>query len=387
MKKLLFLVMLTSMFGTAHATRSRMNSLGQDPNQGSFYLMDNRDFFRNPANAAKMRNFMVAELAQNYAAAGSTPTESNLEGGYFGEFSSDMAFGVYLGKQNVAVDTAAAVASGTVLVNTAFLTSGDANPINLFLGGGSDMKWGINLGYANTEDKMSTGKNDYNSLGLAAGIETNGGLQVYASYNGATSKLNSTGYNKLESTPLTVGVIYGLNAETTIFGQYNAGTTKVTGGGGAATPEQKFDNTQFILGIGRIYELSPTARFNFDLSWNMAQSENKNAPAGYLGYTKATKNTLPLVIGLEADAAEWLILRASVRENFILGNYKLYTKTTTTTSSMAEDIGGTRVALGATLHFGKLKIDGNLGGFGGQKDQSLFDATNMFVNAAATYMF
>jgi hypothetical protein len=379
MKKLLFLVMLTSMFGTAHATRSRMNSLGQDPNQGSFYLMDNRDFFRNPANAGKMRNFMVAELGQNYAeTANTTPTVANFEGGYFGEFNSDMAFGVYLGKQNVLSDVVTnaidenVAANPTPTNNGSFLGSQDANPVNLFLGGGSDMKWGIDLNFAMTSEDRTAGEAKYNAFGLALGIETSGGLQVYASYNDSKSESGGTGANELKNNGYQIGIIWGLNAETTIFGQYTGGTSELNVAGGKA------DVTQFILGIGRIYELSPTARFNFDLSYNSGEYD----PDGNM---KWSQSALPLVMGLEADAAEWLILRTSIRQNFILGEYTKDNGTKKESSNTA--LTGTRVALGATLHFGKLKIDGNLGGVGGVSQTSLFDSSNFFVNAAATYMF
>jgi len=372
------------MFGTAHATRSRMNSLGQDPNQGSFYLMDNRNFFRNPAGAGKMRNFLVAELATDYGT-NTTPTEGNLEGGYFGEFSSDMAFGIYMGKGDPVSDLVANAFTNNAPVNPtptggenfAFLTSGDANPFNLFLAGGSDMKWGLDLSFAMTSEDRTGGEAKYNSFGLGLGIETSGGLQVYASYNSSTSESGSaagpTTPNKLETSGYQVGVIWGLNAETTLFAQYSGGDSEYN-----IAANGKANISQFIVGVGRIYELSPTARFNFDLSYNGGEYDPD-------GNFKWSQSTLPLVIGLEADAAEWLILRTSIRQNFIIGEYTKDTGNLKTSSNAA--LTGTRVALGATLHFGKLKIDGNLGGFGGVQNTSLFDATNFFVNAAATYMF
>jgi len=367
------------MFGTAHATRSRMNSLGQNENQGSFYLMDNRNFFRNPANAAKMRNYMVAELGTAYKDADGAEVVGSLEGGYFGEFNSDMAFGAYLGKAAVVNELAGAMDATPI-----FVTSKNANPFNLFLGGGSDMKWGINLGFAMTDKEINgiatgtkDGKAKYNALSLAAGIETSGGLQVYASYgteesDGANASATTPSWvsDKIESAPFTVGLIYSLNAETTVFVQYSMADVDYTDTTGKTTDEA----SQMVLGIGRIYELSPTARFNFDLSYNAAEWKEQ-------GGTKTEKQTLPLVIGLEADAAEWLILRASVRQNFILGDYKV------AGVSDKSSLSGTKVALGATLHFGKLKIDGNLGGFGGQDNTNLFTASDMFVNAGVTYMF
>ncbi len=372
MKKLLLLVMLTSMFGTAHATRSRMNSLGQDNNQGSFYLMDNRNFFRNPANAAKMRNFMVAELANGSASVG-----NNVEGGYFGEFSSDMAYGVYLGKANVVSN--AYTSAVNAFAGTGFLTSDNSNPVNLFLAGGADMKWGVNLNYGTSKDETAV-KRTYDTIGVGVGIETSGGLQVYINYpiqNEAegSSATTTDADAKLKTTGWQAGLIYGLNAETTLFLQYSANKSELEN---MATGTPEADGTDLVIGVGRIYELSPTARFNFDLSYNMGEVETKNSTAN--GKTKS--NMLPINVGLEADAAEWLILRASVKQSFLLGETE---NTAGKKTSVPRD---TAVALGGTLHFGKLKIDGNLGGStGGSGDSSLFNATNFFVQAAATYMF
>jgi hypothetical protein len=377
MKKLLLLVLLTSMFGTAHATRSRMNSLGQENNQGSFYLMDNRNFFRNAASAAKMRNFMVAELGD-----GSTIPNApgaNVEGGYFGEFNSDMAYGVYLGKANVLTDAYA----GVIEANTGweFLTAADSNPVNLFLAGGSDMKWGINLNFGMSNDETATDRK-YQTLGVGAGIETSGGLQVYVNYpfsnksEGTISTGTTAGDagDELKSTGLQVGLIYALNAETSLWAQYTMDNAEVNQGSTAAngvSGNAEVDGTGFVIGIGRIYELSPTARFNFDLSYNMNEVEVKNGG----GKTKGTG--LPINVGLEADAAEWLILRASVKQNFLLGETE---NTAGKKTSLPRD---TSVAIGGTLHFGKLKIDGNLGSDGAY----LFDSSAFFAQAAATYMF
>ncbi len=380
MKKLLLLVLLTSMFGTAHATRARMNSLGQDNNQGSFYLMDNRNFFRNPANAAKMRNFMVAELGDGGTSG--TPG-ANVEGGYFGEFSSDMAYGVYLGKANVVTDAYAAVVA--TASGQEFLGADDSNPVNLFFAGGSDMKWGLNLNFGMSSDETVVDRK-YQTIGAAVGIETSGGLQVYVNYplsnksegsigaNGATpTATNADAGDELDSTGLQIGLIYAMNAETTLWAEYSMGNTELTKGDGAKgiSFNAEADTTDFVIGVGRIYELSPTARFNFDLSYTMSEVEVKN------GGGKTKETGLPINVALEADAAEWLILRASVKQNFFLGETE---NTAGKGTSLPRD---TSVAIGGTLHFGKLKIDGNLGSEGAY----LFNSSEFFAQAAATYMF
>ena len=84
MKHLLLVTILLTSWA-ANATRSRMQSLGQDAARGSFYLDDNRNVFRNTADINRFRNFATFEV------------NDSSEGGYFSEVG-DFAWGVYLGR-------------------------------------------------------------------------------------------------------------------------------------------------------------------------------------------------------------------------------------------------------------------------------------------------
>ncbi len=191
-------------------------------------MEDNRNFFRNPVNVAKIKNFMVAELATNYP----RDIQNNVEGGYFGEFNPDLAFGIYLGKE--AVQNAILKSIVTHASNT-FLTSKDANPINFFLGGGSDFKWGLDINYAQTNKQMTGGEMKYDGIAASIGIETKGGMQAYLNYNiedkseGSLASTTLTASSKIDSTGWQAGLIYDLKDNYTIFAQYSAGSTDIIG--------------------------------------------------------------------------------------------------------------------------------------------------------------
>ncbi len=395
MKKILILIIF--FIGNAYATRSRMTSLGQNADQGSFYFGDNRNNFRNPANVSVMRNYMVAELA-NGSASG---VGNNLEGGYFGEFNPNLAYGVYLGKANIINDSVINMANkATTTVD--FLNSQDSNPLNFFIGGGSDFKWGIDLNYSDSDKEGQNGiKQTYNSLGVSAGIETSGGLQVYLSYpiqnesKGSTSTAattadaNQANSNKIKTTGFTAGLIFDLGDLTKIWAQYSDLKSDLSGlfevqmsdEDTELTTIQKdgeLTNSQIIVGIGHLYQLGPTTRFNFDLSYNFSEVKVSEGGNGFI-----KSYNLPLNIGLETDAASWLIFRGSVKQNFIIGETK---NNLGQKKSVPND---TIVAFGSSLNFGKLKIDGSLGGSVNSlgNNSALFDLSKFFVQAAATYMF
>jgi hypothetical protein len=98
---------------------------------------------------------------------------------------------------------------------------------------------------------------------------------------------------------------------------------------------------------------------------------------------KTETTALPVFAGIEADATSWMVLRASVQQNFILGSKKV---TTAGAGGDADTItNNTTVAAGAGLKFGKLLLDGTL-----EAANSTTAAVNgnaFLANAALTYMF
>ena len=92
---------------------------------------------------------------------------------------------------------------------------------------------------------------------------------------------------------------------------------------------------------------------------------------------------MPFVIGVEADAASWLVLRASAKQNVILGSSKVGTADSTTNTN------NTTVALGAGLKFNKFMLDSTLvaGSVPSVPGNGTIDANNLMANAALTYMF
>ena len=92
---------------------------------------------------------------------------------------------------------------------------------------------------------------------------------------------------------------------------------------------------------------------------------------------------LPFIIGVEADAASWLTLRASAKQNVILGSSKVNQGDSTTIKN------NTTVALGAGLKFNKFTLDSTLaaGSVPATAGNGSIDANNLMANASLTYMF
>jgi hypothetical protein len=380
--KYLLLVTLLFTVWTANATRSRMESLGQDPVRGSYYIEDNRNIFRNTADVNQYRNFLTFEIGRDRAD-GSGRTDA--EGGYFSE-TDDFAWGVYLGRNQPGLSSIVTNLESVGLLASATADSVGAldGTVDLYFGGDAGVEWGLNIRFGMTDSTTQGTKTRNTTFALNAGIRS-GDLGVYAGYGMDKYEVPE----KLEGGLMTLGLTYALK-DATLWFQYDGGSSKVEG-------SKISDVTGLEIGVGRIHEISPMARLNFDVQYEYRKWKNTDDLDDTVGApgVSVTQQGLPLVIGAEVDATSWLVLRGSVTANlFGLGKTKVDggDGTATMDSGDSEAIDFSTVNAGATLNFGKLKIDGNLGvsrnqGSDSENFSGLFDSTNMFANAAIVYWF
>jgi hypothetical protein len=100
---------------------------------------------------------------------------------------------------------------------------------------------------------------------------------------------------------------------------------------------------------------------------------------GTTSTTTTTISMLPVIIGVEADAASWLVLRGSVTQNVLLGQ-----ETTKTTASVSDSIDhDTKVAAGMGIKFNKSVLDMTLSA----ATTGTVASNALGASAAYTYMF
>jgi len=336
----------------AHATKSRMNALGQDSARGSHYLNDTRNVFRNAANINTMNNYVVTEwgTAASTVSSASSPAA---EGG-FARSAGNFNYGVYLGSDINSHNGQRA--TGTGYAGTATMGSGSFqmsdNEVDLFFGGDMGLQWGANLHYASGKTEApATTKKEHSALGLGVGVmmgdlaaSLNLGLKDESTFDGTTA---GTKFENDGDMNFNVSYKMGANA---FFVEYDKLGAKYNNGTATATTEK----TTITVGAGHVKEVSNTARINMDVSYVKTDAEDKTA-AGVK--TEVNSSKLPLTVGFEVDANSWLVLRGSIKQNFFIGTTE--TKSTTTTKSSVAN--STVVQAGATLNFGKLKVDGAIG--------------------------
>jgi hypothetical protein len=314
-----------------------MTALGQSA-LGSYFYSDTRNVFRNASEVNGTKDYVVTEMGAN-AAGGSGGTA---EGGFFRSMGS-LNYGVYLNSDQWGNLAGGALAPAR---------------LDLFVGGEMGVTWGVRAGY---EAYSSGDTTEGSSFDIGLGVQV-AGANIWFNMNpGATDKFGGT-ETKTDS-DMNLGATYGLGGWTAFF-EYN------TSGGSDATTD---DSSTMELGAGRVSEGANGARLYTDVRLQMGTDVNSTgAVAEGNGYMR-----IPLTVGYEAAALSWLTVRGSISQSLFGSSTTKAGSTETETSAQS-----TAVALGATLNFGALQIDGDLTSTGAGAI-----GTNALANMSVHYWF
>ncbi len=362
MKKALLIAALTVAVTPAMASKARLSALNN-----AAYLTDIQDVFVNPARATQHGEWLTFEMGQT-ATTNAATTGTHAEGGF--SRSMDAArWGFYMGHNYTFSSTPRSLITAAGGVKAALPAD---NTINLFYASNAgDMAWGLGLAYSKTDKKTTTQKQDMTAL--SAGI-------IMGAWDlGATLGLVNT-YKDEQATAADARSLKGKMAlnidaqytmDTMIYSLgYGMNGAKIENGSGTQLNDQEYSN--WYLGAEKMMK-SEGATFFYGAKYTMDTEKNK-VGAG----TKTETSKLPVYAGIEADAASWLVLRGSVKQNFILGQ----TDNGTNKDTIAND---TTVAAGAGLKFGKLTVDGTLEA--ANSATAALNGNNLLANGSITYMF
>jgi hypothetical protein len=391
---------------SAFASKARMEALGQGST--SYYLSDSRSVFLNPASLNDNKNYVVTEWgtasqASTNALSSDSTTTPRAEGGFFREMGA-FAYGLYLGN-NGDLRTTLPANTTSALSDKAF--ANHQNGLDLVFAGDMGLKWGARVHFANPN--YLTGVNattpfvkKNTAFGLGLGVN-HGDLDGYVNLNlsdkstGAT--VASDEWNKKPGFQVGVGYKFaGLNLfadVTTSSQEVKKGTsstlTSATLAGVAvdmtSSSSLTHKSTDMIFGVSKLHEVNPSARIVADMRFRSLTDEFSGSSTTTLN-GKKTAITLPVTFALEADATSWLVLRGSISQNVILGQTKSVSGLKSTLAN------STSVNAGASLNFGKLKVDGVIGNTPGARSggtlgakEGVLSTDNLMSRVGVTYNF
>lgn len=360
MKKQLIVALGLAVLATpAFASKARLQALGEDT-YGSFYVNDNRNVFYNAAqvnNHKDLVTFEWGDTASNNATSGSDASAAapRAEGGVF-KSMGNLVYGVYLGSESNTSNGFRA-ASGVDLTQAS-----EENNVDLFVAGDAGVKWGANLTYSKSaKDESVAGSAKQEAIRSRFGVIA-GDIEGFANINITNKAEDSTGQEFKGKLGFQVGAIYNLN-DYRIFAEYRDFAGKANG-----AQDGDLKASQLQLGAGRSSRLNDKATLFTKAQFQMNKGSNDTANAQAAGqFGGATGCSLgasvacedykamfvPVVAGLEYDAASWLVLRGSIQQT-------LWGKEEDKDNSRPFH-NTTVVNAGATLKFGELSVDGVIG--------------------------
>lgn len=363
MKKLLVLAALSMAAAPAMASKARLNALGN-----SEQLKDTQTIFTRPSDLAGLGNWATAEL-------GATPTldakDANGAEGGFARSYGEGYLGFYLGHRGVATATRSELSTAATTLIIA-----EENPIEVYYAAkAGDITWGASLWYSKSDKKaaVTQGADTYpagtkaSSMGVRGSMEM-GAIDAYV-HVGITDTAED-GTNKYKGgTPITLGGGYTMD-NAYIFAEVATIDGKVDAGAG----DNKFKGSDYKLGY-----INSTKSEGSNFFWGIAyQGHNRGGDLGTAAYTM-----LPFWIGVEQEAASWLTLRASVKQNTILGSYKSGTEWNTTDNN-------TTASAGVGLKWNKVTLDAAIAAntlTAPASNKGSIVGDNLLTNVAVTYLF
>lgn len=370
-KLLLSLGLLTSLASfEAQASKARMIALGQDKN-GSSYIEDTRMIFLNPALLNKQADFANFELGSSTV--GSTP---NAEGGFFHKVGN-YKLGLQLGRET---DLSSLIA----LSNNAFSSLALTYPHNSFeaqIAGSNlgSMKWGASVIYGSNEEKAEAQtffpQKKSNTLEFHGGVladkwDAHAALDLYGNSENQTS---ATATNKLSLNPsIKLGGAYELSGEQKAFVEtaYSSFTTRLS-----SESADRSDSYMYLT-VGYAHFIPADTTTKFFYSVGLTASSYKMGGIGGANDYKIDQYNIPVVIGVENMATDWLKLRASVSQKILIDQ-----QVTTVTNS--NNPNSTSVAAGVGIKWKKVDFDATLAG----GDTGKVDGNAFLANASLSYFF
>ena len=365
MKKALLIAAALCLTAPAFASKARKASIPD-----CVACTDVQDVFTNPARMFTFGDLVTAEFgtAGTLAVGQTYETASVPEGGIF-RASGNTKWGFYAGHRNSVTDLL------KLITGWAMSSAVVQNPWTAFYGQkGGNMDWAASFTYFDQKTGTGATEKKNNGMGLRVGATTN----AWQAYLGmGLSGKESSGANEIKgNSSYEIGGQYNLSGDSIAYADV---ITADSSQSGAATTKGTY--SAYILGWENKVK-SDAAHVFYGVKYSYAKLANDATGAGA---TTSENTLLPIYLGVEADAASWLALRASVSKAVLIDSQK------TTTAGVDNELTGSSpaaLALGASFKWNKVTMDWIVAsGAAATSGSGVMSTTGFGTNASLTYSF
>lgn len=350
MNKLIVIAALALAGSPALASKARVGALNN-----SRQLVDVQYAFERPYLLHS-----VGELATIEWGGQGDGAAPHAEGGFLKK-TEDSVYGLYFGRKSADFSDAVAAANAAPL---SFTVLEEQNPINLFYGMKSgDLSWGATVKYSN--GKNDTGDKKVSSAGIAAGV-TNGTWEAELIL-GLVGKSEETNHSVESKGNTKVGFGYNLSDAMHAYADFK--TVKVEGDTTAAPGvEATIEKTVMNVGFINTVVKNDDANFFYGIAYSSSNIKDQ-----------LETTTLPVWMGIEANATSWMVMRASLQQSVLLNETK------TGATKVKSDLDSIAFNAGAGLKLGKGMLDVSFGT--ANTGKFAYADKDFLTQAAYTYNF
>ncbi|MFG1484697.1 hypothetical protein ABMA77_01440 [Halobacteriovorax sp. RZ-1] len=297
---------------SAYATKARLLALG-DEVEDNYYTMDDRYIFTNASFVNNYGDMVVLEYGAEGVGGNSTTLDTDdapkAMGGFFKKVGN-FTYGAYLGNESN-ISTSLRILSSDF--TTGYLPSSDSQ-IDLFIGGKAGVNWGASFIYASSERRVNTAaplpvasyETEDSAMAVKLGVNKDN-WDAYSNISLNSESENKDTGNKFDGTlGVQVGGSYTFNQDLKTYASYKTFTWDQIRGGN----DEDGKLSRLDLGVGKEYKIDGGMAF-IRTAFQVINVE-VDATAGK---AKLETMNLPVVIGAEGKATEWLTLRGSVSQS------------------------------------------------------------------------
>jgi len=366
----------STLFSTAYATKARGAAMAS-----SIHLVGTETVYTSPYHIMALDNFIALESGLTSA----TSTTDGAEGSALKSLNADSKLFLSIGHLDESAQSQRKFMNGWLGLTgiTAYKTQ--QNPIeaiyNLKMG---TTIWGIGGYYSSYNDKKTASSPSESSAGVRLAASY-GDLKWKANIGLLNKAMNSAGAELVNDMYFNLGLRYsqknmryGLDITTWNAAQTLTGTTT--------------DSHSFQDIIVRAVEVNKTDVGEYFMGAGLQQTTVVN---NKMIDKKMVRTAMPIILGAEAKANDWLVVRGSITQTVLVAqskdevNYPVaaFTGATGATSDFTAEANNTVVAAGVGLMFNKIQLDATLKGLTGTVASQNINGTDLLAQVSAVYKY
>ena len=372
MKHLLMLVIACS-FSTAFATKARLKALSN-----SLHLSGTQTVFVSPYHLMSLENFVALEAGLTT----STTVDNGAEGSVLMNVNSDSKLFFSVGHLDESVQSQRKFVNGITGV-TGYKTQQNPAEIIYSWKDGSTV-WGLGTYYSNFNNKLTNEKESSAGLRLAASY---GDIKWKANFGLVNSAVNTAGDQFNGDVYFNLGLRYNQNAFRYGLDITTWNVSQTLNAGLAPNLSHGFQDINL-----RVVNVNKIEAGEFFMGAGLQQVTVKDKQAD----KKFNRTTLPLILGAEAKANDWLVLRGSITQTVLVAQSKDevgYTAASLTGASgvvdaeFSAEANNTAVAAGVGIVMNKVQLDATLKGLTGTTANQNINGTDLLAQVGVVYKY